>query len=1227
MADEVERVEYVFEGDVSTLRTATTDAIGLLKQFETAMQKTASSVDFKASKTSVSAFNSAISATITQVNTLVKALNKLEPDAVESLAPQISGIQSATDTLQSTLEFLDGGLVSTSKDFKELTGYVRDAKTTFEAAASKAYGMATSYKQLETLSSSAGGKIQSTTQTAAEATSNFADIAGYNLQRYREEISRIQALDFASSISSQYNKISKSARESAEVLASVSNEDALTSAYGSAFGKIIDKTDQCRAKLSLLGASIAEQWQSVAARFDPIVAKIQSVKDRAASAMNRVSNSVSTCAAAFRRLVQGSEAADASAAASAKSHRSLGRILSGIASKFRKETEAISDEDKKLDDKNSTLRKSTSEHGRLSQALKRLGNLFNQERSSLNNLTSRFTRHNRVLGITKRLFAGITGLQLAKWFMNLAYSSAEAIEHLNLFTVAMGDSLDRGLEFVKQMQEIYGMDPSNLYRYAGYFYQLTDAIGMSDKASTSLSLSLTKASNDIASLFNVPIEQVVENLASGMQGMSRAVRKYGMDIRATTLQQTAAEYGLTQQVETMSEANRMALRYITMLKQVQNALKQTGKDATGASAQLGDFARNIETPANQLRIFKEQLSQLGRAIGNFLIVPIQKSIAYINGFVMALRIAINFIGSSLKILQTNVDKVDAGNVDDVASSVAGVGNSAKDAAKKVQNLLSPFDELNILKEESADADSGGTGFDNVLDPSLEKAIEDMELKLDNIRMKANQVRDALLEFFGFQVDAGEIIKWHPEQFEDNLINKFPQWTKTIQATFEHWGEIVDGFKAVFKALGGVVNSMKKKVLDFFKIFINDDSVSQFISDLGGNLQNLADWITQHENGIANFALTLTGLWGAFKLFGGVATLLKPVITTISIIVKILASLGSVFSALVGFINPVTAAIAAVVGIFALAYTQFESVRKATKNLSSSFKQMADNVSEAFTALWNDIFKPVLNNIVSGLKELWSKHLSKLVEEIGLDVAAIIDFVMSVVGVVSKLITFLSSTFGPIVSTVINTVVDLFSTLLGAVSDVVTRLLAVLRGLITFITGVFQGDWSKAWNGIVTVFKTVFGLIKDILKGVINVCVDLLNGLVSAVWNAVRGIINGVGTIVQQIGKLLGKKSWGWKLTAQPPKIPHLKTGGVVTGPTYALVGEGGKDEAVIPLDNSPQMAQLVQQIADAVRDIPRGGGSGSTNQPIEVRVFLDSREITSAQNRNNRMYGKNTQNV
>lgn len=1153
MADEVERVEYQFEGDVSSLRDATQAAISLLNQYSDSMKRASASGNFTASQRSTKSMQAS-------VNRLTKDITKMQ------------------DKLKA----------------------VGDVKLPTGSAAARGMGQTVS------------ALSQQITQL------NSADsITTKSLTGMKQQIEGLRTSIGATV--PQVDKLISSEQRFQNILATVQGKaDKFRDTMSSMQSRISGTFDPVNAKLRVLGSF-----------FDSISARVQAFRDRSSIAFSRVSRLADACASAFRRVSQESDDADGAATRSAKAHGFLSNALARLSSYFHKETDAVVEEDEKLDDKNDTLKSSISWHSRLSQTLQGLSNLFTRERNSIVNLTNSFTRHNKTLGITKRLFAGITGLQVARWYMNLAYSSAEAVENLNLFTVAMGDSLDRGLEFVKQMQEVYGMDPSNLHRYAGYFYQLTDAIGMTDRASSSLSLSLTKASNDIASLFNVPIEHVVENLASGMQGMSRAVREYGMDIRATTLQQTAAEYGLTQQVETMSEANRMALRYITMLKQVQNALKQTGKDASGASTQLGDFARNIETPANQLRIFKEQISQLGRAIGNFLIIPIQKSIAYINGFVMALRMAINFIGSSLKILQTNVDKVDAGNVDDVASSVAGIGDSAKDAAKKVQNLLSPFDELNILKEESADAGSGGSGagFDDVLDPSLEKAIEDMELKLDNIRMKANQVRDALLEFFGFQIDAGEIIKWDPKQFEDNLLNKFPQWTKTIQATFDHWGEIVDGFKAVFKSLGGVVDRMKEKVLDFFSTFINDDSVSQFISNLGDNLQGLADWITQHEGGIADFALTIVGLWGAFKVFSGVATILKPVVTTFTDIMKVLSPLGGAISGLIGAFSPVIAAVAAVIAVFALAYAKFETVRDAVADLKDSFSQMADRVSEAFKALWNDVFKPVLDNIASGLKELWSEHLSKLVEEIGLDVVAIIDFVMSVIGVVADLVKFLSSTFGPIVSTVINTVVDLFNTFLGIVSDVITRVLGVLRGLITFITGVFQGDWDKAWNGIVTVFKNVFGLIKDILKGIINVCIDILNGLVSAIWNAVRGIINGVGTIVKQIGELLGKKDWGWKLTAQPPKIPHLRTGGIVTGPTYALIGEGGKDEAVIPLDNSPQMAQLVQQIADAVRDIPRGGGSGSTNQPIEVRVYLDSREITSAQNRNNRMYGRNTQNV
>ena len=48
-----------------------------------------------------------------------------------------------------------------------------------------------------------------------------------------------------------------------------------------------------------------------------------------------------------------------------------------------------------------------------------------------------------------------------------------------------------------QQGRLSPFSPSNLMRYAGYFYQLTDAIGMADGASASISLSLTKMANDL----------------------------------------------------------------------------------------------------------------------------------------------------------------------------------------------------------------------------------------------------------------------------------------------------------------------------------------------------------------------------------------------------------------------------------------------------------------------------------------------------------------------------------------------------------------------------------------------------------------------------------------------------------------------------------------------------------------------------------------------------------
>lgn len=871
---------------------------------------------------------------------------------------------------------------------------------------------------------------------------------------------------------------------------------------------------------------------------------------------------------------------------------------------------------------------------------------FKSLTDSTSKLSNSFKSLNTATSFLGKTFQALVGFKIGDVLSEGAKSAIAYVENVNLFNVAMGESVEIADKFVNRMAEIYGMDPSNLYRTSGLFYQLTDAIGMTDKASASLSLSMTKMSNDIASLFNVDVETVTTNLASGMQGMSRAVRKYGMDIRATTLQQTAYTYGLTEQVGKMSESNRMALRYLTMLDQVRNATQQMGKDVNGSNIVMGDFARNIETPANQLRIFKEQMSQLGRAIGDYIVVPLSKAIAYVNGFVMALRMAISFVSSLLGIINVGAQSVDMTNA---ADSVASVGDAASNASKKVKALIAPFDELNVLQESSGSGGASGGGMvADVLDPNLEKAILDAELSLENFRMKALDVRDAILEFFGFEIDGGKIISWDSEEFEQNLIDKFPQWTKTIQTVFAEWSNIVNGFKKLFSSIGEVIGKVVKKIKDFFSLFINDTSVSNFITSFSDGLNGIANWISEHTEEIANFTLIVLGLVAAFKAF-----------TFISSLIPIFSTFATTLGALLNPITLVGIALGVMVADTIMDSTELQqslvgnwnSIIDSTKRLGASFSDTWNNhlgpflqnfgqgivdtyenhvkptleqivkvvgdivadLIEDITNFWELTVAPILNHITDGLNTLWENTVKPVID----NAMDIIGKLGELIGVfwdrfLGPLVDRIVNYFGPMITDVVNFLWDTFQTVFQGIGGVVKGFLEMLEGVIDFIVGVFTGDWNRAFSGLLNVFVGFGNALISVFETAVNFIIDLVNALIIAVFDGVKSLINDVLGTVEGIADFLGF-DLDLVITARPPTIPlvhfgriptvELATGGVVTSPTSAVIGEGAYDEAVIPLGNSPQMKDLVQEIASAVN------GQDSTPAPIEVHVYLGGKEV------------------
>lgn len=91
------------------------------------------------------------------------------------------------------------------------------------------------------------------------------------------------------------------------------------------------------------------------------------------------------------------------------------------------------------------------------------------------------------------------------------------------------------------------------------------------------------------------------------------------------------------------------------------------------------------------------------------------------------------------------------------------------------------------------------------------------------------------------------------------------------------------------------------------------------------------------------------------------------------------------------------------------------------------------------------------------------------------------------------------------------------------------------------------------------------------------------------------LIGGVAAVAVAAGALALAYTFEQKKN-EAPEVPAMATGGVATGPTLALVGEGRYDEAVMPLGNSPQFRSMKQEIAAETSRQVAGAPFGSRSK-------------------------------
>lgn len=595
------------------------------------------------------------------------------------------------------------------------------------------------------------------------------DVSGFDSGKLGEIITKLSGLSEIPDVSTSVNRfVNSMARlaNSGEYIANVS------------------------AELPGLGSSlklIAESFTSVGDISEPVNRFVQSIAQLASSG-NKIGQTSSQLGTLAKEVLSFFDVMKTAPKISENTIRMTEALaqLANASGKINKTTNSLSNSFSRLSNATNGLgnagRKLSSMIGSASSALANFGNTATVTTRKTGSLTS------QLAGLYAKFFTVTRGIK-ALW--NSVNSASDYVETLNYFNSAFDqvtDGLDiskwqnagaksaeeyvgsfekRAKELTKKMTGFevsdagdltrtkgasLGLDPNQTMNYQATYAQMASSMGATADASTKVSQALTEIGADLASVKNLEFNDVWNDMASGITGMSRALDKYGINIRVANLQQELYNLGIDDTVSSLSQSDKAILRTITILNSSKYA--------------WADLASTINQPANQVRMLKSNFEALGRSIGTLFLPIVAKVLPYINGLVMALERAFSWLAKLLGIKlsdyvsSTGKASVDMGDIADSTDNAASGLDNANDNAKKLQKTLSvlSFDELNQLNDNKTSSSSGSSGSGALgsahipeLDAAFDKALSDYQKAWDqafaNVENKAQTVSDKIIKAF------------------------------------------------------------------------------------------------------------------------------------------------------------------------------------------------------------------------------------------------------------------------------------------------------------------------------------------------------------------------------------------------------------------------------------------------------------------------------------------------
>ena len=806
-------------------------------------------------------------------------------------------------------------------------------------------------------------------------------------------------------------------------------------------------------------------------------------------------------------------------------------------------------------------------------------------------------------------------------------AASDLVEVQNVVDVSFGKSAQKVNAWAKTVIKNFGLSQTEAKRTASTFMAMSNGMDIANDAGTTMAITLTELSADLASFWNTSQAEAFTALKSVYTGETETLKKYGIVMTEANLKAFALTQGIKKQYSEMSQAEKVALRYKFVIK--------TASDAQG------DFARNSTTWANQIKILKTQLQELATMIGQVFVKVLRPALIVINKLlsrIIALGNAIStaFGGNKVEDTSNGLNST-ASSAEDLTNNLANSNEEAKELKK---NLMS-FDELNTLDDSGSKENSSNSNVDLGI-PTLDIKIDDstVDPQLQKIAEKIKAWRDKIVSFF-----SDKTIKEALTDLGKAILNFVKDLSKSIydliveQLTRVDWKDALVRFTSVTAQIVNEVNNTSQKIVDTIKTLFNQIDWNFLIAGVIATFGNLGIAVFEIVNTIVDTVKKIVEqleLGELINKFVGYFGVLHNAALLLTQVVNALCSAFTIFydTGLAPIVEWIGEKLAD-----ALTFTN-EELQKWTNwvvNIMPDLNELAQILGEMVSALWDilkpladyawEVFKDVISTIGDVLRDVFQfilDHKEAVIAALtGITTAFVIykgavalgkavvvayeiaQSIMWAVMAVGEGVTKALAVAQEVLNAVMNA--NPFALVVVAISAIVM--------IITYLwqtSEEFRDFWINLWESI----KDVINKAADFIGGIID-------GIVEAIQKAIDWISNAIDKVKEFFG-ISGKNSTSTSTSRSfakqsidvnyvPNSIPALANGGVISSPTIAQIGEyagaNSNPEIVAP---QSIMRDTVQQANSGVINAIFAIGNQITKavDDKDMDVYMDADKVT-----------------